>query len=325
MRKLTSFIQVTTFSIFVFSSSLSFADSNKQKLCGSPVSILTSADFDGSGVVDKKDIKLIKKVLKRKLYYAFYDINADGKFNEKDVKAAKQHLGTASSSVDREMAKLFHQVKQFGIVDSTIELNAMGQVLFADSLAGHGQHWINLVGRDAAAGRGISKFYRPEGLNIPEKGNQVAGLFWAQAAIPVFANGATDYPTPGGAWMVSRVVAFSGSPPKFTSSASELWHTHAGLCFTADISTGKEVIILNQHTSFMECQILPTSRKLGKTSSGTPINPWINVWMLHVWMFDLNPNGIFANTHPCLDPNAPSENVINRGRVVPPFFLHHGG
>ena len=311
--------------LLALSTSLTFADSRKQIICGSPNSILTSADFDGSGTVNKDDIILIKKVLKRKQYYAFYDFNADGKLNKKDVEAAKNNIGATSSMLDREMAKLFHQVKQYAVVDSTIELIAMGQLKFADSLAGHGQHWINLAGRDASVGRGISKFFRPEGLNIPQKGKSVWGLFWAQAAVPVFENGATDYPQPGGAWMNSRVVSFSGAPPKFTSSASETWHTHAGLCFTASDVEGKEKIILNQHTTFLQCQAMPTTRKLGVTSTGISINPWINVWMLHVWMFDLNPNGIFANTHPCLDPNAPSEHEINGDRPVPPFFQHHGG
>lgn len=325
MRNSNISTQLIFFILLTVFSTLSFADSSKQKLCGAPTSILTSADFDGSGHVDKDDIKLIKKVLKRKQYYAFYDFNADGKLNEKDVEAAKNQVGTLSSTQDREMAKLFHQVKQFGVVDSTIELIAMGQLKFADSLAGHGQHWINLFGRDASVGRGVSKFYRPEGLNVPEKGKRVWGLFWAQAAIPVFENGATDYPKPGGAWMNSRVVSFAGAPPKFTSSQNETWHTHAGLCFTTSNVDGKEKIILNQHTTFLQCQAIPTTRKLGTTSTGLQINPWINVWMLHVWMFNLNPNGIFANTHPCLDPNAPSEHEINGDRPVPPFFQHHEG
>ncbi len=318
---------IVFFTYLILSTNLSFADSKKQKLCGAPASILTTADVDGSGTVDKSDVKLMKKVLKRKKYVAFYDLNADGKFNKKDVEMAKQDLGNVSTPLDRDMAKLFHQVKQFGVVDTTIELKAMGQLKFADSLAGHGQHWINLKGRDAAVGRGLSEFYRPEGTNVPEKGDQVAGLFWAQAAIPVFENGATDYPTPGGAWMTSRVIAFAGNPPDFTSanSAIEIWHKHPGLCITVEDVDGTEKLVLNQQTTFLQCQLMPSIRKLGKTANGTEINPWVNMWMFHVWMFDLNPNGIFANTHPCIDPDAPSEQEINGGREVPPFFKIHAG
>ena len=49
----------------------------------------------------------------------------------------------------------------------------------------------------------------------------------------------------------------------------------------------------------------------------------MNFWMLHVWLFDLNPNGVFGGTHPCVDPDAPPESSINGDREVPPFFAHH--
>ena len=124
--------------------------------------------------------------------------------------------------------------------------------------------------------------------------------------------------------MNSRVIAFAGHAPKFTSSPHEQWHTHAGLCFTTETVDGKKRIVLNQHTAFLECQAIPSEDKLGTSPIG-PVNPWVNIWMLHVWMFDLNPNGLFANTHPCLDPHAVDEATINNGRPVPPFFQHHGG
>jgi len=42
--------------------------------------------------------------------------------------------------------------------------------------------------------------------------------------------------------------------------------------------------------------------------------------MLHVWMFNLNPNGIFAGTHPDVDPDSVSEESLNGDREVPMFF-----
>ena len=49
-----------------------------------------------------------------------------------------------------------------------------------------------------------------------------------------------------------------------------------------------------------------------------------NVWMLHMWMFDLNPNGLFGGTHPDVDPQAPGEEIINGGREVPMWFQMYG-
>jgi hypothetical protein len=43
--------------------------------------------------------------------------------------------------------------------------------------------------------------------------------------------------------------------------------------------------------------------------------------MVHMWFFELNPNGLFGNTHPCIDPDAPKEQDLNyRCRPTPEFF-----
>jgi hypothetical protein len=84
--------------------------------------------------------------------------------------------------------------------------------------------------------------------------------------------------------------------------------------------------IINQHLSFNECQALPNSNpQLIGFDGLTPIfiNISVNTWMVHMWMFDLNPHGFFANTHPDVDPNAASEDIINGGRPVPHFFAGH--
>jgi hypothetical protein len=295
-------------------------DSDKQCLIG--VSQIQSvADLDGDGSVGQSDKVILKKAIKKRLYYAFYDLNADGKLNRDDLERLKKQIGMNSTVFDQEVAALFHRSKQFQLVDSGEELNAMAYNIGTGSLAGHGEHWNNLDGDLSIAGYKLADFYKVEGINVPQDRGSVAALFWGQGATPVFANGADDYPTPGGAWENERVVAFAGGPPTFTSSPDELWHTHAGLCITTELrSTGIE-IVLNQHTSYTECQAIPSLT----TSSITGQNTWINIWMVHMWIYDLNPNGFFANTHPCIDPDAPSEHTINGGREVPPFFAHHGG
>ena len=157
------------------------------------------------------------------------------------------------------------------------------------------------------------------------------GVFYTQNAVPLFNDSSSasglstlDYPQPAGAWMYERVQAFTGQAPTlFPHSTEENWHVHGGLCITLqDLGQGPQ-FILEQHTSFMECQSLTSLRKT--TVNGVEMNIWVNLWMLHTWMFDLNPEGLFANTHPCLDPHAPQESEINGDREVPAFFSHHGG
>ena len=312
--------------IFVLSvlSSMSVAHSgeNKNESCSSGAQpILSTADFNGDGIVDKSDLIILKSVIKRKKYYAFYDINADRNLNFKDYELAKQAVNSESTLFDQQIAKLFHQVKQFQTIDTTEELNAMGFNGLTPSLSGHGEHWNNLAASKSIAGYTESNFYQAEGLNVSKDDKRVKGLFWGQAAVPVFENGASDYPQAGGEWMNSRVIAFSGHSPKFTASENEKWHFHAGLCVTSSDINEKEVYSLDQHTTFAECQIIPSKVK---SITNPDLNIWINIWMLHTWMFDLNPNGFFANEHPCVDPNSPPESSINGDREVPPFFMHHG-
>jgi len=310
--------------------SVTFADSSKDrdkhadkhKICGSPSAILSKADFDGNGVVDSDDVLLFKKVKKRKQYFAFYDLNADGKLNDKDLKLVRESLGASSTKLDQEMAKLFHQVKQFGVVNNFVEMKAMGQRKFIEAFAGHGEHWLNSVGADAIAGRAVSQFYRPEGVNVSIKDKKPWGLFWGQAAVPIFANGATDFPT-GSNWLNSQVVGFKNEAPKFTSSNNEVWHAHGGLCVTTELIDGVTKLVANQNTTFLECQGIPSTQKLGTAPSGAKINAWVNLWMVHIWLFDLNPNGLFAGHHACLDTDSPPPHSINGDRNVPDFFQAH--
>ena len=283
--------------------------------------ILTVTDFNGDGIVSESDIVILKSVLKKRQYYAFYDVNADGRLNQLDLVQAKQQLNTQSTIVDQQLARLFHQVKQFQIMDSKEEIAASGFRKFTPPLSGHGEHWTNQAAGLAILGLTNSNFYQAEGLNVSDATNRVHGLFWGQAAIPIFENGATDYPQPGGEWQTSRVIAFAGQPPKFTASHHETWHTHGGLCVTSKLTDEDEKFELNQHTTFAECQAIPSHVKSVLNPNN---NIWVNIWMLHAWMFDLNPNGFFAGEHPCVDPLAPPEHTINGGRPVPEFFQHHG-
>ena len=281
---------------------------------GSAPAILSVADFDGNGIVNDDDITIIKRARKKKSYYAFYDINADGKFNKQDIRHAQSDLGKSSTTLDRQKAVLFHQMKGFQIIDNEPELLATQYIKIAPSLSGHGEHWSYDLPSNP------NNIYRPDGLNFTAENNRAMGLYWAEDATPKFENGATDYPQPGGKWMTSRVVSFDGHPPKYTDSPDESWHTHAGLCVVATQGNNQIVPELHQHTTFAECQAYPSLFK-----TGGDYNLWFNIWMLHGWMFDLNPNGFFAGTHPCADPDSIPEPSINDGREVPHFFQQHHG
>jgi len=310
MNKLLPTCIILTLSI---GSTSLYAGDNDQTICGAVKPLLSVADFNGNGIVDQDDIKLITNAKKKELYFALFDVDTNGKVDDEDISIVTGQLGLTSQPIDQQLAFLFNRNKQFQLVEDSSELTAMGYFEIVSSLAGHGEHWDDFVDPVDA------NFLRPNGLNVPKANNSVSGVFWFVDAAPVFEFGATDYPTPGGEWETQQVIAFDGAAPKIFASPHEHWHTHAGLCTTVEMgATGPEIIV-NQHMTFSQCQELPSLAK----DSVTGDNFWANVWMLHAWLFDLNPNGVFGGTHPCVDPDSPSEDVINGGREVPPFFEHH--
>ncbi len=289
-----------------------YADKAKRDICGAPSPILSVADVSANGIVDDADIKLITLSKQNKIYYALYDLDTNGKIDDEDIKIAKQQLGQKSKPVDQQLALLFNRNKQFQQVQDISEISSLGYVMTATSLAGHGQHWNDIV--DPI----VSDYLRPDGLNISKAQDRVSGMFWGVSASPVFEGGATDYPTPGGEWETQRVVSFSDTAPVFFDSPDEKWHKHAGLCLTFEDNGSGSKPVLNQFMTFANCQALPSLIKDSENN-----NFWVNIFMLHAWVFDLNPNGVFANTHACLDQDSPPEPTINGDRIVPPFFIEH--
>lgn len=281
--------------------------------------LLTISDFDGNGKVDGKDISAIAKIIHKNEYFTLFDRDADHDVDRDDLLLARKDLGKSSSKHDQQLANLYNELKELQHANSD-DLLSMGFSPSTGSLAGHGAHWINNFSNLPISG-----------VNVPEDGSSIKGIFYLHNAVPLFNDisavtglSSLDYPQPGGVWIHERVQAFAGQPPTiFPHSIEENWHVHGGLCITTqDHGTGPQ-FQLDQQTSFMECQSLPN---LNKTMvNGVELNTWVNLWMLHAWMFDLNPQGLFANTHPCLDPHAPQESDANGDREVPPFFLHHGG
>ena len=315
-----------------------------------PQALLSVADFNGDGVVNQRDISKIARAVREGVYYAFYDHNADGKLNRRDIDEAIHDIGLESSDLDQYIAMMF---ARFGYLQTKTgediygPLDKGGYIPFTISLAGHGTHWMSYTALEAMTkaapdGRLIGKanFQSVEGLNILDDGSQIKGLFWGEIAKPLFfkdpANpdpddlSSLDWPRPGGIWQDRRVQAFDGEPPSFTGSDEERWHTHAGLCNIMDPDTGE--LSLHQHTSFNECQAYENHPAWQTVIGHDPVtgeaimgNIWGNIWMIHMWLFDLNPYGFFAGLNPDADPCSPMEETINEDREIPMWFhMHHG-
>ncbi len=287
-------------------------------VCGAPVHLLqTVADVNADGVVDGNDLVETVQVVIGGGYYALYDRNGDGALTAMDVVKVAQDIGKTSTTVDQQIGMAYHRFIHFQEVQNTwVELYPEFQP-FTSPVAGHGVHWANRDAMLSISGFQPTSFEREESINVPADGSKPWAMFWGEAATPVFEGGAMDYPMPGGEWETQRVIAFSDRPPKFTADPKEHWHTHAGLCSVVNAAGQVEI---HQYTTYAECQAYPSLFPTDPIDGDG--NAWNNLWMVHLWLFNLNPRGIWGGTHPCLDPWAPSEEDVNDGREEPEFFMH---
>lgn len=288
--------------------------------------LISVADFDANGTVNGKDIATLSRHIENgdKPYYALYDRNADGELNNIDVYLASRDMNKNSSQFDQEIATIYNRFKDLQPIRGYETLNNLGYSAIPVPLKGHGVHWFSADGMASLMGQKQPSVYGAEGLNVSTDEKRIHALFWAAPASPVFENGATDYPH-GESWKDSRVIAFNNMPTKLTSSANEDWHKHAGLCMPLKMVTdsdGNPAVSgkAHQYTTYNECQAMPSDVSMLPDGS----NLWTNFWMVHMWLYDINANGFFAGTHPCVEPNAPADETIAGDREVPPFFADHG-
>ncbi len=336
--------QLVVTSSILLMAALSFNVIADDAVCGDVGQVLISvADFNGDGEVSGRDIALLAREIGKGGYYALYDRNADGVLDNLDVTLASNDMGAVSSQTDQELAQMYQRFKHFQTIDSVEQVAAMGYQPVGSALAFHGQHWTNNAGFQSIGGLREADSAIAEGLNLAFKGTEISALFWGQGAVPLFF----DASSPGGyssldwaidpfgqnpesEWVSQPVQAFATYPPDFFPDTTEdTWHAHAGLCITmTDEGEGPQWNNY-QHTTYEYCQSLPNLAKIDVSliSTGVPggpfVNLWGNFWMLHAWLYNLNPNGVFANSHPCIDPDAQSEAELNGDRVVPPFFQDH--
>lgn len=301
--------------------------SSEQAQCGDPVPpLLSVADFNGDGEVTKKDIHMLKDAIHEQTYFAVFDRNADGVLDDNDKHLTEDDLHKASSDTDQRLAKMYQRFKHFQNVSGASEVQAMNFLPFGSSLAFHGQHWTNTSGQFAAAGFREPDPFIAEGVNVPADGSSVMALYWGDGAVPLFADPAAagglstlDWPSPTGIWNFQPVQAFADGPPDFfPESEADKWHPHAGLCVVVQDNGNGPDWVLKQYTTNAECQAMPNLQKA--EFNGQKFNIWGNFWMLHAWLYELNPRGVFGNVHPCVDPDGLSEAELNGDRIVPPFF-----
>lgn len=283
--------------------------------------VLSVGDFDGDGVVGAPDVRLIARHLRERAYVAFFDLNADGSLDGRDVAQTARAMGDSSSFLDRQLASLFWATERYRDMQVAI---AAGYRPFTQILHGHGVHlatlpiWPGPGGLDPTHENRLDDHLEvaaPEGLNYDENGELIAVFFYHGIDVKdwVLANLVGDQAAVNALFnqsvhLSSVSAATGGMLPHLFDSPDALWHQHWGPCWDGldYLQMAFDPTIVPQFSQPLfpqECaaQGQETGRRPG----------WIPAFnMLHVWLYKLNPCGIFAGTHPDVAVGFPEEPMV---------------
>lgn len=247
-----------------------------------PEAIMQVGDFDGSGVIDPADIEMISAYVEAGDYAAFFDMNADGALDGRDVSTVAARMGEAGTPRDAQMAALWATTEPYRDVREAL---AAGYEPFTPDLAGHGIHFANFGLINSWPGRGFQAG-APEGLNYTASGELVAAFYYAPGAFDLHEIYPDNYPA-------DTYYKLLSVPPSFDGVMAHEWHNHIGACFGGATSPVP---------GFDQC--VPKATCLDQYGA----NLWADKFhMLHVWLFEYNECGAFAGIDTDVSPSAPEE------------------
>lgn len=250
--------------------------------------VLSTSDFDGDGTVTQKDVRLLAEQIGKSQYIAFFDRNADHALDRQDIAIAQAEAGSSSTQLDRELAAAYHGTKAYQFLPGAI---ANDFVPWSESIWGHGTHWVQRPER--ATLDYTFKPGEPEGLNYDANGRLWA-VFYYSGPSPTRLNG-TKY----GAGDSFR--PFSQVPEGFCGN-TDVWHQHAGACFKGlnyeQPNMDPAKLSFREGLSPRQCLETCAAERGLPVSSNVKWAP--EFYMLHAWIYELNPCGTFAGTHPDL-------------------------
>lgn len=270
--------------------------------------VLGVGDFDGDGTVTESDVQALRDEIEQDRYAAFHDLNADGRLDEADVERARAEIGTESSEIDRQLASAFEETRAYRDIGAAI---ADGYGPGTQSFHGHGAHWF----RHPSTGALDYGFDpgAPEGLNYDAQRNLWA-VFYYVGESPRRQDGSRFPPGHDFRPMMEAPEGFAG--------AQDTWHFHAGACFEGldyqNPTLNPEDLDFTEGLSPSEC--LPKTESGEFDTSSTKWTP--KFYMLHAWIYELNPCGTFAGAHPRLAPQSPEPQDFRPQGKVDTFDPH---
>lgn len=282
-------------------------DEEMQMSCPGPAPIMQVGDFDGDGRVRAADLHALLHFIAQRDYAAFYDMNADGKLDWRDIAVVAHNLGRAGTARDAQMAELWRVTSPYRDITKA---QAAGYIPFTPDLMGHGIHFANfnlILSWGTRTGNGAQFLAgQPEGLNYTEDGKLVAAFYYQPGAVDLAT---VPNALPPGSPLNTFYKALPARP-SFDGLMADHWHDHIGPCFGGATSP---VPGFDQCMTLEECKgpgSVPFPADLGGAAPTGGV--YGQLWspgfhMLHVWLFEYNACGPFAGIDEDVSPMAPME------------------
>lgn len=286
-------------------------------VCASSASpVLSTPDFDGSGTVDTKDVKLLEDFLASgKGYTAFYDVNADGKLDQADVTRVKAVASgvnpSRSTPLDRSLVSVFKSTEHLLQQDSARDDLFLRM---SQDAAGRGAEFMRspIEIRDgyhpgSYEGHMDASFniHKPDGLLYDTATNRLLAAEYVatpdESQKPVGSNFIRTWPEAFELGMPLGRLTNAENVAKYSTffeSESATWTPRLGVCMSG---FGLKSSYNNQMSSQMKQIPFSTIQECTKETTDAGLRELVlfpSFSSLTVWVHSLNRCGVFSVCNP---------------------------
>ena len=293
--------------------------------------ILLTGDLNGDGTVNFQDIiSVARQWFSSSTYHPLFDQNADGEITAQDILLTVFDLGQTSSLIEQQIVAVFEDSYQYYGEDGLDNAIKHRYLPFTPEFQGHGIHYANLdtitellsSDQELEPSDFVGLNYSNEGdllavfyTVFPENFHSSYEVFFVDALADVLGLEEDGASFGEIEWGEAPNIFFFVS--LFNYPDQEEWHQHQSVYFGGLGSLNPDDIIFEQdldpHQLFDKFLAGMTNDEvdlfifetLDISDAEAAIVP--GFWMMHLWVHDLNPDGIFGIINPLVSPDAPDE------------------
>lgn len=277
--------------------------------------LLTVADFNGDGTVNKDDLDDLYLRIIESRYHALYDLNGDSELNGADLDLAIATVGQTVPLLDQQIAQATQATMKYYGEGGLEQAFADGYGFFTHEWNGHGIHLFNPFITSQFGNSTELVIDQPVGLNFDAEGNLQA-VFYIR--LPKLLSGAEQDPLNADflsrqEYQINNQITIDPNddfpPNSFDTLTANDWHIHENVAISGLGSQNYNFVYFEESLPSEDFN----ARIETKIENGEvffPLSDYLQspkFWMLHGWFHSLNPEGVFGNINPNIGVNAVDE------------------